>query len=106
MRIADALIVWTPNRELYSPGFRGKVRIFPAGTQEEHVRPFALRAGSCDARAHDSRLEVRQAYALAIANVMVLRDRLDAAAVHNLMLELEEYISGTAEELVAEGMPR
>jgi hypothetical protein len=98
MRIAEALIVWTPKRERYEPGFRGKICIFPAGSQEEHVRPFAHRAGSCDARAHDARLEVRQTYALTIANILVLRDRLDAATVHKVMSEVEEYVSGTVEE--------
>jgi hypothetical protein len=96
--LRESLICWTPKRELYAPGFRGKIRIFPAGTPEEHWRPFAHRAGSCDARAHDARLEVRQTYALTIANVLVLRDGLDAAAVHKVMLEVEEYVSGTMEE--------
>lgn len=105
MKISEALIVWTPRSQLHPSGFRGKARIFPAGTQEEHVKPFARRAGSCDARAHDARLEVRQNYALTIANVLVLRDGLDAATVHKLMIDIEEYASGTADEMLQGALP-
>jgi hypothetical protein len=99
MKISDAVIVWTPNCEQYPTGFRGKAIIFPASARPDEITPFARRAGRADPRAHDPRLEVRQAYALMIAMVMSERDGLDLASVHQLMLTIEEYASGCAEDL-------
>ena len=50
------------------------------------------------------RLEVRQMYALRIAFVMSERDGLDVAAVHTLMLNVDEYWS-VAEKLEREEVP-
>jgi hypothetical protein len=99
VRISDATICWTPNCERYPAGFRGKARIFPSSARPDEITPFARRGGHADPRAHDPRLEVRQAYALMIAMAMSERDGLDLASVHQLMLSIEEYASGCAEEL-------
>lgn len=100
MKIGEVVICWTPNTSEFPAGFRGKARIFtPTMTTQEAIAPFARRAGKIDPRAHDSREEVRQAYALMIAIAMSERDGLDLARVHQLMLSIDEYASGCAEEL-------
>jgi hypothetical protein len=79
---------------------RGKARIFGPTAGADEMTPFACRAGRNDSRAHDPRLEMRQTWALQIAFVMHERDGLDTAAVHKLMLSIEEYASGSTEDLV------
>ena len=67
------------------------------------MTPFPRRAGRCDARAQDVRLEVRQAYALMIAFALSERDGIDRAVVHDTMLQIDEYASGCAPELLFVG---
>ena len=100
MKISEAVICWTPDRTDFASGMRGKARIFPASTGVDEMAPFARRAGRSDARAHDARLEVRQAYCLMIAFAMSERDGLDPVGVHQLMLGIEEYAAGCAPELL------
>jgi hypothetical protein len=101
MRISDCTIAWTPIAEKYPAGFRGKVRLFPAGTPEADIAPFACRAGRFDARAQDPRREVRDAYTLMIALMMSKRDGLDVGSVHRFFLEhIDEYREACAPELL------
>jgi hypothetical protein len=103
VKLSDSIIAWTPARGGYPAGFRGKCRLFPGTTCAEDTAPFAHRAGRADPRAHDARLEVRQAYALMLAFAMSERDGLDVAAVHAVMLGVDEYRAGCAPELLSEG---
>jgi hypothetical protein len=59
MKISDVWICWTPNLPTYASGMRGKARIFPSTAGSDDIRPFPCRAGRCEARSHDPRLEVR-----------------------------------------------
>jgi hypothetical protein len=102
VKIGDVTICWTPDGPQYPAGFRGKVRCFPAGTPEADLELFACRAGRVDTLAHDPSLEKRQAYALKLALFMTQRDGLNLAAVHQLMLAIDEYRSGCAPELLSE----
>src|SRR5438045_2741210 len=99
MKLSDAMICWTPQRPEYASGMRGKARIFPVTAGVDEMAPFPCRAGRTDRRAHDPRLEVRQTYALMLAFVMHERDGLDLNVVRQLMLSIDEYASGCAEEL-------
>jgi hypothetical protein len=99
MRIGDAMICWTPNRPEYPSGMRGKARIFESTAGADEMTPFPCRAGRTDPRAHDPRLEARQTWSLQIAFVMHERDGLSVATVHKLMLGIDEYASGCAEDL-------
>jgi hypothetical protein len=103
MKLSEVTIAWTPNRETFPAGFRGKVRIFQGAAVDE-AAPFARRAGRCDSRALDGRIEVRQAYALMIAFAMSERDGLDVLTVHRAMLGIEEYVAGCAQEVLPEGI--
>lgn len=102
MKLADCSICWTPNLPQYPSGMRGKMRVFPAGTAPDHLAPFPRRAGLCDAQASDTRPEVRQTHALRVAFVASERDGLDAAHVHEQMLQVDEY-RVVAPDLVPEG---
>ena len=101
MKIGEVIIAWTPNKDSYPEGMRGKARLFPGSTPLDQLAPFACRGGHCDAQAHDPNPEKRQAYALRVAFVMSERDGLDAGDVHELMLEVDEY-RAVAPDLVAE----
>jgi hypothetical protein len=98
MKISDVIVAFTPNRPEYPSGFRGKMRIFPAGTAEADLAPFAERGGRPNPRAHDSRREVREAYAVGLGNLMMCRDGLDPQTVHEALLVIDEYRSGHAFE--------
>ncbi|MGB9331493.1 MAG: hypothetical protein WCB10_12060 [Steroidobacteraceae bacterium] len=100
MRIGDVTLCWSANREEVPAGFRGKLRIFPAGTAEADLAPFAHRGGRTDPRAHDPRRENREAYVVALATMLVDRDGLDFRTVHQAMLAVEEYATGCAPELL------
>jgi len=99
LSIADVFVCWTPDRDGYPAGFRGKARIFPAGTAEADLAPFAYRAGHCDSVAHDPRLEVRQAHCLRASVCMTQRDGLDVDVVHRLWTGITEYRSALADDL-------
>jgi hypothetical protein len=99
VKISEATVCWTPNRPEYPSGMRGKARIFATTAGTDEMTPFVRRAGRSDPRAHDPSLERRQTYALMIAFVMHQRDDLDIAAVHKLMLSIDEYASGSTEDL-------
>jgi hypothetical protein len=102
MKISDVTVAWTPDRPEYPPGFRGKLRFLPMGTGEADIALFACKAGRFDARAQDPRRETREAYVMMIALMMTQRDGLDVASVHKLLLQIEEYRSGCAPELLSE----
>jgi hypothetical protein len=103
VKISDCTICWTPVSEEYPSGFRGKVRLFPAGTAPADMAPFACRAGRFDARAQDPRPEVRGAYVLMVALMMTERDGLDVGLVHRWMLEnVDEYAAACAPDLLSE----
>jgi hypothetical protein len=106
MKIADCFICWTPVAEKYPSGFRGKIRLFQAGTAHVDMAPFACKAGRFDARAQDPRPEIRQAYVLMIALMMSERDGLNVASVHRFFLEhIDEYAAACAPELLEEATP-
>src|SRR3977135_2104112 len=102
MKISECVIAWTPMDERYPAGMRGKLRVYPASAGEADLAPFACKAGRFDARAQDPRREVREAYVMMIALMATQRDGLDVASVHQLMLQVEEYRSGCAPELLSE----
>lgn len=100
MKISEVILAWTPDCPEYPAGFRGKLRLFAAGTPEADLQLFTHRAGRGSPRAHDPRREVREAYAVGIATLMIDRDGLDFRAVHQAMLQVEEYATGSAPELL------
>jgi hypothetical protein len=100
VKISEATICWTPNLPKYPSGMRGKARIFPVTAGMDEMKPFPCRAGRSDPRAHDPRLELRQTFALMIAMIMTERDGLGLNVVHQLMLSIDEYASGCAEDLL------
>jgi hypothetical protein len=100
VKLSEVVICWTPDRPEYQAGMRGKARIFSATAGRDDVGPFPCRAGHVDPRAHEPRLELREAYVMGIANVMSQRDGLEVSLVHRLLLRIDEYRSGCAPELL------
>lgn len=117
-KINEVIIAWTPDRDGFPAGFRGKARIF-TWPSDEHVAAFGRSAGRSDERAHDPSLEVRQDLCREIAAEMRhdgVNQRLfasrqggavgagnqgdefgpDAEAAHHLMLGVAEYVSDNA----------
>lgn len=99
MKLADCIIVWTPDRPEYATGMRGKARLFPAHTPPEHVAPFPCRAGQVHPWAHDQRLAVRHDYLLSVYATMVFRDGLPKQLVRELLCGVEEFHSLMADRL-------
>ena len=102
MKISDCFICWTPDRPEFPAGFRGKCRLFPAGTAVADMKLFACAAGRFDDRAQDPRREVREAYVLEASFTMTERHGLDRASVNQLLLQVEEYESAVREMLDAQ----
>jgi hypothetical protein len=102
MKISECVIAWTPMDERYPAGMRGKLRLFSATAGQDEMTPFPCRAGRFDARAQDPRREAREAYVMMVALMATQRDGLDVASVHQLLLQIEEYRSGCAPELLSE----
>jgi hypothetical protein len=122
IKINEVCIAWTPDRDGFPAGFRGKARLFSAqgaDPGDEHIAAFAFKSGRSDERAHDPRLEVRQDLCREIALQMKrdgVNQRLfmvrgggamgaggpvedfmpDSDAVHQIMLGIEEYASDSA----------
>jgi hypothetical protein len=117
-KINEVIIAWTPDRDGFPLGFRGKARIFTAHgahPADEHIAAFARSSGRSDERAHGP-LAARQDLCREIALEMK-RDgvnqrlvdrpgnhgydspqdfRPDADAVHQIMLGVDEYASDNA----------
>jgi hypothetical protein len=79
---------------------RGKARIFAATeVSAEGIKPFPRSFRHIDPRANDPRLDRRQTWALQIAFLMIVVDGLDLRDVHQLMLSIDEYVTGCADDL-------
>jgi hypothetical protein len=100
MKINECFVCWTPNGPQWPEGMRGKVRLFPASAGEADLAAFPFKHGKCHPWAHDPRRETREVYALGVAILLIDRDNLDLATVHQLMLQIDEYQTGCAPELL------
>jgi hypothetical protein len=100
VKIASCIVVWTPAKPQYPPGFQGKVRWFPLGTPEDQVGRFACRGGYCHAGAHAPALLDRQLYVVHLGRAMIERDGLPVSRVHAFLAEVsEEYRLAVSDEL-------
>ena len=97
MKLSECIIVWTPDWPEYAPGFRGKVRIFPAHSRREQLAPFARWAGQPHEQTHDPRLAVRHVYLLQVITRMRY-EGLKLLTVHDALSPIDEYQSLLCDE--------
>ena len=90
MRSADALIVWTPNRETHAANpTRGKIRVFQFGQQDDPY--YASSVGACDLNWNTTddggRLALMQRY----VTVMLYEDDMELDAVREAITQIDEF---------------
>jgi len=61
--------------------------------------PYVMTWGACNSYIHDLDFESRKKMVFIEAMHMIVRDKCDPQAVHKVLLDLEEYIDGCADDM-------
>ncbi|MGO9935135.1 MAG: hypothetical protein ACLPV8_25435 [Steroidobacteraceae bacterium] len=92
MNLAECLICWNPNSPAVPALKRGAFALVPDTVYARaEARKFKYLSGAPDARANDSRLDVRLEFAAELAHTLVVRDHLPAHRVHGALMHVTEY---------------
>ena len=90
MTSADAMIVWTPDREPFEGKARGQIRAVtipePAGT-----RQLACSVGACDDGWKQKTADQRVDYLERLKAEIVAQDNIAEPVVHEALRQVDEY---------------
>ncbi|WP_156880531.1 hypothetical protein [Thermomonas fusca] len=90
----NAMLCWTPGT--------ANVKLVPWPDTIRASDAYRSTTLACNSYVHGKNFEQRKAIAFIEAVHLIVRDKVDAAAVHNTMLDLEEYRDGCAEDMLRE----
>lgn len=92
MKLAEAMIAWTPRYELRSddPTF-GRVRVGHWPDESGWSDPYAYTDGMCMKTWRDADADRRLALLFILFNTMIIRDGIDPAEAHSALLVIDEY---------------
>ena len=90
----NSMLCWDPGT--------ANVKLVPWPDKARASDAYRMTALACNSYMHDMDFEQRKAIAFIEAMHLIVRDKVEATAVHNAMLGLAEYRDGCADDMLRE----